>query len=292
MARSKNPRLKKAFEPVEYTPEQILEVQKCANDPIYFIKNYVYIKHPIRGQIKFALYTYQEEMIHNFLRYNFNINLLSRQVGKTESISAYILWFSIFNEDKTIVIAANKSSNAMEIIAKIQNAYEELPNWLKPGIDENSWNKHECKFDNRSRIISEATSKDTGRGKAVSLLYVDEMAFVKDHMQKEMWDSVWPTLSTGGSLIISSTPNGDINLFAELWRGAELGINPLHPFTVPWNAPPGRDEKFKEEQIGALGLLKWQQEYECVHGDTIVTIKNSITGEIFLVSIAELYDML
>lgn len=265
MARGRNSRLKKSHTPVEYTQEQIQEVVKCMADPIHFMKNYVYIKHPVQGQILFSLFDYQEVMVNNFMHNRFCINLLPRQVGKTEVISAYLLWFAIFNTDKTILVTSNKSDGAKEIIAKIQNAYEELPHWLKPGIDETSWNKHTCTFDNKSRIISTTTAEDTGRGLAVSLLYCDEFAFVKDHIQEKFWDSIYPTLSTGGSCIISSTPNGDINKFAELWRAAELNApgNKFVPFTVAWNARPGRDEAFKAAAIAALGLQKWEQEYEC-----------------------------
>jgi hypothetical protein len=263
MSRGKNTRLKKSNTQEQYTQEQVVELHRCMHDPIYFMKNYVYIKHPIEGQILFKLFDYQELMVKNFMENRFCVNLLPRQVGKTEVISAYILWFALYNQDKTIIIASNKSDGAMEIIEKIQNAYEELPNWLKVGIDENNWNKHKCEFENGSRIMSSTTSKDTGRGFAVSLLYCDEFAFVADHIQQEFWDSVYPTLSTGGSFIISSTPNGDINKFAEVWRGAELGTNPFKPFTVKWNARPGRDEKFKQDAIATLGMQKWLQEYEC-----------------------------
>lgn len=270
MARTKNIGLKKANTPTEYTAEQVYELQKCIHDPIYFIRNYVYIK-TADGQVKFNLFDYQEEMIHNFQNNRFNINLLPRQVGKTETISAYILWFSMFTPSRTVLITSNNGDNAMEIIAKIQNAYEELPDWLKIGIDENSWNKHECKFDNKSRIVSKATSKNSGRGLTISLVYCDEFAFVPDNIQNEFWTSILPTLSssTTSKCIISSTPNGDTNKFAELWRTAELetsmdGLSTFHPFTVAWNARPGRDEKFKQTQINLLGSVTlWEQEFEC-----------------------------
>ena len=270
MARTKNERLKKAHTPTEYTAEQIQELQKCIHDPIYFIRNYVYIK-TADGQVRFNLFDYQEEMINNFQNNRFNINLLPRQVGKTETISAYILWFAMFNDSRTVLITSNNGDNAMEIIGKIQNAYEELPSWLKVGIDENSWNKHECKFDNKSRIVSKATSKNSGRGLTISLVYCDEFAFVPDNIQNEFWTSILPTLSssTTSKCIISSTPNGDTNKFAELWRAAEMAVSVgklsvFHPFTVAWNARPGRDETFKQEQLALLGSLTlWEQEFEC-----------------------------
>lgn len=163
--------IKKTNAPSEYTKERMLELVKCARDPIYFIKNYVYIKHPKKGKIKFDMYDYQEEMVKKFNSKRFNIVMSARQTGKTETTCAFLLWYAIFNSDKTVLVASNKSKNAMEIIAKIHYAYEELPDWLKPGIDENSWNKHTCAFDNRSRIVATTTSADSGRGMSISLLY-------------------------------------------------------------------------------------------------------------------------
>lgn len=149
----------------------IIELQRCAHDPIYFIKNYVYIKHAKRGRIKFDLYDYQIELIKKYMGQRFNIVLSARQTGKTETSCRFLLWSAIFKPDQTILVASNKSSNSMEIIAKIQYAYEELPAWLKPGADENNWNKHNISFDNKSRIVATTTSADSGRGMAISLLY-------------------------------------------------------------------------------------------------------------------------
>lgn len=170
MARS-DPKLKKAHAEVEYTAEMISEFKKCKDDPVYFCRNYVYIKHPIHGQIKFDLYDYQEEVLENYKDNRLNILLSARQTGKTETTGAYILWYSIFQKSKEVLIASNKSANAKDIISKIQNAYEELPNWLKPGINANNWNKHTCEFDNKSIIRAETTSESSGRGKSISLLY-------------------------------------------------------------------------------------------------------------------------
>ena len=170
MARS-NIKLKKAFTEVEYTPQMLVEIAKCKRDVKYFCKNYVYIKHPVDGQILFNLYDYQEEILDNYVNNRFNILLSARQTGKTETTGAFILHQAIFYPNKNILIASNKSANAKEIIAKIQNAYEELPHWLKPGIDDKNWNKHTCAFENKSIIVAETTSESSGRGKSISLLY-------------------------------------------------------------------------------------------------------------------------
>jgi hypothetical protein len=229
------------------------------------------IQHPTKGAIPFDLYPYQEEMLWMFKENRYSITLSARQTGKSITSAAYLLWFSIFRPDKTILIASNKNSNAMEMISRIRYAYEELPYWLKPGVNDDGWNKHNIAFDNGSRIISEATSENSGRGLSISLVFLDEFAFVKQSVQSEFWTSIAPTLSTGGSCIITSTPNGDSDIFATTWRGANIphaekdgvGINGFACQYVAWDEPPGRDEQFKKDEIGRLGQRKWDQEYEC-----------------------------
>ena len=184
--------------------------------------------------------------------------------------AAYLLWFAMFNFEKTTLIASNKNENAMEMIYRIKFMYERVPHWLKPGLTDDGWNKHNIGFDNGSRIISTATSENSGRGLAISLLFLDEFAFVRDTVQSEFWTSMAPTLATGGSCIITSTPNGDSNLFAQLWRGSNIplnaesvvGSNGFVPIHVHWDEPPGRDEKFKELEKAKIGEIKWLQEYE------------------------------
>ena len=273
MARKSGKGTKRANSVSEYTEQQIKELARCAKDPVYFIRHYIRIQHPVRGAIPFDLYPYQEEMIRNFQNRLYNICLLSRQTGKSCTTGAFLLWYASFNFDKTILIASNKNENAMEMISRIQYMYINLPDWLKPGVRDDEWNKHALGFDQGSRIISSATSENAGRGLSISLLFCDEMAFVPPAIQQKFWTSILPTLSTGGSSIIASTPNGDSDLFAQLWRSAEVGksaaeedgISTLvfHPFHVPWYTPPGRDEKFKKQQIALIGEQKWSQEFEC-----------------------------
>lgn len=291
---SRNPGLKKANSVSEYTREQIIELQRCARDPIYFIRNYVKIKHPKRGKVPFALYDYQEELVRMYQGNRFNIILSARQTGKTETSCAFLLWYAIFQSEKTVLIASNKSTNAMELIGKIKFAYEELPHWLKPGIDADNWNKHHLGFDNKSRIVSTTTSKDSGRGLAISLIYCDELAFVKPHVQEEFWDSILPTISTGGAMIITSTPNGDSNLFARMWFTAigkevhERDDEAFIPLHVKWDQPPGRDAKFRRMMIDKLGERKWEQEFECVSGDTLITVRDKRNSNIETITISEL----
>jgi hypothetical protein len=258
-----NPKLKKPFTKITYTQEMIDEMRRCITDPVYFIKNYVYVLHPKRGKIKFELYPFQEEMIRCYQNNRWSISKIARQSGKTETTCAYLAWFAMFQPDKTVLVAANKLTNAKEIINRIQGIYEELPDWLKPGIDESEWNKTSLSFENGSKIMSQATSVNTGRGFAISLLYLDELAFVPPHVQDAMWASIFPVLSTGGSCIISSTPNGSVDLYSSLFRNAVTGENGFAYIDIKWWQVPGRDEKFKKDTISKVGQRKWDQEYEC-----------------------------
>jgi len=263
MARKLNNRLRTENQELEYTEDNVAELLKCATDPVYFITNYVMVQHPTKGALPFKLYDYQKKMVNIFHTERYSVTLSARQTGKSVTSAAYLLWFAMFNRDKTVLIAANKNANAMEMILRIRYAYEELPFWLKPGVKDDGWNKHEIGFDNGSRIVSTATSADSGRGMAISLLFLDEFAFVKPTIQDEFWTSISPTLSTGGACIMTSTPNGDMNIYAQVWRAALAGTNGYKPIHVTWNEPPGRDEKFKEEEIGRIGTRRWSQEYEC-----------------------------
>lgn len=270
-----NPFLKKANEQHEYSPEMIQELVKCSESAEYFIHNYCEIQNATEGTIPFHLRPYQQKIIRTFANNRLSIALAPRQIGKSWIAGAFLLWFAIFRDEKTVLILSNKNDNAMEMIHRVRFIYERLPHWLKPGLTADGWNKHSCAFDNGSRIISQATSENSGRGLAISLLFLDEFAFVRDSIAEEFWTSVSPTLATGGSCIICSTPNGDINRFAQLWRGANIpafdipddgpdsGFNGFAPIEIKWNEPPNRDEKFKAKEIAKIGQTRWLQEYEC-----------------------------
>ena len=233
------------------------------DDPVHFITKYCVIEHPVHGSVPFELRPYQINLVKTLKEHRQSIILSARQTGKSVTSAAYLLWFAMFHFEKTVGIASNKNSNAMEMIHRIRFIYERLPHWLKPGLTDDGWNKHNVGFDNGSRILSEATSENSFRGMAISLLFLDEFAFVRDTVQEAFWKSTSPTLSTGGACIICSTPNGDSNIFAQLWRGALLKANGMEPFEVKWDEAPGRDEKFKEEETAKIGETAWKQEYEC-----------------------------
>lgn len=199
--------------------------------------------------------------------------------------AAFLLWYAVFNFDKTVLIASRANDHAMEMIERIRFAYEHLPMWLKPGVRDDGWNKHTLGFDNGCRIMSTATSENAGRGYSISLLYLDEFAFVAPNIQELFWTSISPTLATGGSCIMTSTPNGDMDIYAEIWRGANIpgddptskcGHNGFRPIRVEWDQPPDRGEKFKEDQIAKLGERKWMQEYECIFLSSDALLINSL----------------
>jgi hypothetical protein len=199
--------------------------------------------------------------------------------GKSTIIAVYILWFAIFHDDKKCLVASNKNANAIEIMSRIEYAYEELPLWLKPGCK--YFNKHSVEFDNGSKIESQGTTEKTGRGGSYSLVMLDELAFVPRRIQDAMWVSLAPTISTGGSIIVSSTPNGDQDLFATLWRKAEMGSVSANeenfvPVRVEWNEHPDRDESFKGTMISKVGELMWRQEYCCEFVSSDALLINSL----------------
>jgi len=298
MAAPRNPFLKRANEQHEYTAEQVHEISKCMQSAEYFIDTYCQLQHPVQGSAPFKLRAYQRRIIKVFENNRLSIALAPRQIGKSWIAGAYLLWFAMFHFEKTVLIASNKNDNAMEMINRVRFMYERLPHWIKPGLPDDGWNKHSVGFDNGSRIISQATTENTGRGLSISLMFLDEFAFVRDTIAEEFWTSVSPTLATGGSCIICSTPNGDTNRFAQIWRGANnpnpdpalagVGINGFAPIEVKWDEPPGRDEKFKREETAKIGEIRWQQEYECkfisndpLLIDTIVleNLNSKVTGK-------------
>lgn len=312
---TKSSLIKKPYQVEEFTYEQAIEYYKCTMDPIYFMKTYMKVQHPTKGSIPFDMYPYQEEAIKSFLGHKpppppppkgtpdpnpkFGrdcIVMLGRQMGKTTVIAAYLLWFACFRNEKAILVASKDNAAAMDVLGRIQYSYEELPMWLKPGCV--YFNMHEMVFDNGSSITSTATTKKTGRGLSVSLLMVDELAFVDADIQQAMWTSVAPTLSTGGQCIISSTPNGDQELFSTLWRASTQDVDNADDgnfFSVfsPWYTHPDRgngDEhspaaiKYKTAMIAKVGELMFRQEYSCefLSSDPLLVssiISNSWKGE-------------
>lgn len=216
------------------------------------------IQHPTKGSIKFDLYEYQIRMIREFQKNRYTLLLAPRQCGKTITSAIYLLWLTMFRDDKQVLIASKNLGHALEIMSRAQYCYEMTPTWLKPGCV--YYNKSSIDFDNGSRMKSEATTEKTGRGGSYSLFYLDELAFVDKRIQTGMWASLQPALSTGGSCIVSSTPNGDSDLFANLWRGAESKSNDFIPILIKWDEHPERGEEYLKEMYKQLGTILTSQE--------------------------------
>ena len=266
-----NPSLKKAFVSQEFTKENILEFQKCMNDPQYFIEKYIKIVSLDKGLIPFDMYPFQKEMVGTFHNNRFSICKLPRQSGKTTTIISYILHYVLFNESVNVAILANKAATARDILSRLQLAYENLPKWLQQGIM--SWNKGSLELENGSRIVASSTSSSAVRGGSYNLIFLDEFAFVPTNIAEEFFSSVYPTISSGKTtkVIIVSTPNG-MNLFYKLWTDAETKKNTYVPIEVHWSEVPGRDEKWKKETISNTSETQFAKEFECEFLGSINTL--------------------
>jgi hypothetical protein len=254
-----NPRVKRDGIEQSWTTEQVQEYIKCSSDPIYFIEKYIKVIHLDRGLVPFNLYDYQKKMISHYHENRYNLTLASRQIGKSTVSCAYLLWYSIFNSEKTVVILANKAKIAMEMLGRITLMLENLPLWIQPGTK--TLNKGDIEFANNSRIITAATSTTAIRGMSVNLLFCDEFAFVE--RAEEFYTSVFPVITSGKStkIIIVSTANGMGNVFHRLWTGAITKTNEYKPLRVDWWQVPGRDEKWKEETIRNTSEIQFRQEF-------------------------------
>ena len=257
-----NPNLKRSNVPIQFTDENVKEYIKCSKDAIYFITKYVQIVNIDKGLIPFNLYDFQEEMVNLFNMNRFVICKLPRQSGKSTTVTAYMLWLVLFNDNQNIAILANKGALARELLSKIQLAYEHLPTWLQQGIM--VWNKGNIELENGSKIVAAATSSSAIRGGSYNLIFLDEFAFVGNNMADEFFSSVYPTISAGltSKVFIVSTPNG-MNHFYKLWSDAEEGNNKYASIEVHWSQVPNRDEEWKKETISNTSEAQFRQEFEC-----------------------------
>jgi hypothetical protein len=257
-----NPLLKKANTAIEFSQEQILEFVKCKNDPVYFAKNYVKIVTLDHGLQPFKPYHFQEKLIKNFHNNRFNICKMPRQTGKSTTVVSYLLHYAIFNDNVNIAILANKASTARDLLQRLQTAYENLPKWLQQGII--AWNRGSMELENGSKILAASTSASAVRGGSYNIIFLDEFAFVQNHLADDFFASVYPTISSGQStkVIIVSTPHG-MNHFYRLWHDAERGKNEYVPTEVHWTEVPGRDEKWKQQTISNTSEQQFKIEFEC-----------------------------
>lgn len=257
-----NANLKAIGVELEFTEDQIQEYIKCAKDPIYFIESYCKIVTLDHGLQPFKLYECQRNKV-NIIHENRKVILMEgRQQGKTTTSAAYILWYTLFQESKTVAILANKASAAREVLYRYQLMYENLPIWLQQGVS--TWNKGDIALENGSIVFTAATSRAGIRGKSVNLLYVDETAIIPNNLAEEFFTAVYPTISAGETtkILLSSTPLG-YNHFWKFWNDAQNNRNGFVPLFIPYWEIPGRNEAWAEEQRRLLGELRFNQEVLC-----------------------------
>ena len=257
-----NPNLKKAGTQIQFTKKQINEWVKCKQDPIYFATNYIKIISLDEGLVPFNMYDFQKDILRDFHNNRFNIAKLPRQTGKSTTVVAYLLYYAIFYDSVNIGILANKASTARELLGRLQLAYENLPKWMQHGIL--VWNKGNVELENGSKILAASTSASAVRGMSFNILFLDEFAFVPNHVAEQFFASVYPTITSGKStkVIIISTPNG-MNHFYKMWEDARNDKNGYITNEVHWSQVPGRDKKWKEETIKNTSKRQFAQEFEC-----------------------------
>jgi hypothetical protein len=278
--------IKQGYAKVAYTPETLRDFKNCAEPDtgaLYFMVNHMRIQHPTRGGIDFEPFDYQLDLIENYNNNRFSINMLGRQMGKTTVAAGYLLWFAMFKPDSTILVAAHKQSGASEIMQRVRYAYECAPDHIRAGVTE--YNKGSITFDNGSRIVSTTTTENTGRGMSLTLIYLDEFAFVPPRIAKEFWASLSPTLATGGRAIITSTPNSDDDTFATIWKQAnrtfddsgeekDVGTNGFKHLLATWSEHPERDDAWAYEERSRIGEERFRREHECefvIYDETLIS---------------------
>ena len=235
------------------------EYIRCASDPIYFLKKYCVIQHPIRGKVPFHLYDFQEKTIEDVVQHRFNIILKARQLGISTITAGYSLWMMTFHQDKNILVIATKQDTAKNLVTKVRVMHANLPSWLKQKCVED--NKLSLRYKNGSQIKAVSSGEDSGRSEALSLLVLDEAAFI-DKIEP-IWAAASQTLSTGGQCIALSTPNGVGNWFHRTWMDAEDGLNDFNFIKLFWDLHPERDQEWRAEQDKLLGPSLAAQECDC-----------------------------
>ena len=257
-----NPLLKKANTTQEFTQDQVLEFAKCIDDPVYFAENYIQIVTLDYGLKNFEPYEFQKVMLDRFHHNRFNVCKLPRQSGKSTIVVSYLLHYAIFNDNVNIAILANKAATAKDLLDRLQTAYENLPRWLQQGVL--TWNKASLELENGSKIIAASTSASAVRGGSYNIIFLDEFAFVANHIADQFFSSVYPTISSGKNtkVIIVSTPHG-MNHFYKIWHDAERKKSEYIPTEVHWSDVPGRDSQWKKQTIANTSEQQFKVEFEC-----------------------------
>ena len=247
------------------------EYAKCATDPTYFLGKYGIIQHPVKGKVNFNLYDFQEKSLKSFMEHDYNIVLKARQLGLSTLTAGYALWMMTFQPDKNILVIATKQETAKNLVTKVRVMHANLPGWLKqPCVEDN---KLSLRYKNGSQIKAVASSEESGRSEALSLLIIDEAAFI-DKIDT-IWGAAQQTLATGGRALVISTPNGVGNFFHKTWVDAENGVNDFNFIKLHWSVHPEREQEWRAEQDKLLGPSLAAQECDC---DFITSGRGVIDG--------------
>jgi len=249
---------------------QVDEIVKCGKTPDYFFNTYCKIQHPTKGLIPFKTFPFQDDCVDQFIDHRLNIILKARQLGISTLVAAFCVWLALFHKDQNLLIIATKQSVAQNIVRKVKIILNNLPKWLiLPRIT--GMNKQAVEFSNGSTIKAVPTSDDAGRSEAISLLIIDEAAFIRNF--DELWTGLYPTLSTGGRAIILSTPKGVGGQYHKIYTDAEAGLNEFNAIKLPWSVHPERDQTWFENETRNFSKRKISQEYLCdflASGDTMI----------------------
>ena len=249
---------------------QVDEIVKCGKNPDYFFNTYCKIQHPTKGLIPFATFPFQDDCVEQFIEHRLNIILKARQLGISTLVAAFCVWLALFHKDQNLLIIATKQSVAQNIVRKVKIILNNLPKWLiLPRVT--GMNKQAVEFSNGSTIKAVPTSDDAGRSEAISLLIIDEAAFIRNF--DELWTGLYPTLSTGGRAIILSTPKGVGGQYHKIYTNAESGLNEFNAIKLPWSVHPERDQAWFENETRNFSKRKVSQEYLCdflASGDTMI----------------------
>lgn len=242
------------------TLDEALELAKCLQDPVYFCNQYCYAVTLDKGLTRVKLFPYQETIIKATVTNSFTIAKLPRQSGKTQCVALLVLWLALFNDAFTVGIVAQNEKTAIGILKRVKTAYENLPDFLKKPAS--AWNEKSIAWTNGSSITVSGTSAASARGGSYNFLYLDEFAFVPEHIQKEFYNSTMPTIAAGksGKVLITSTPCG-LNLFWKIWVDSEKGYNDFKRIAIEWNDVPGRDEEWRLKQVRLMGQEGFDQEF-------------------------------
>ena len=250
------------------------EILKCGKDPVYFLNTYARISDTQKGPIPFRTYDFQDQVLKDMKDFRFNVVLKARQLGLSTIVAGYIAWLMLFHRDKNVLILATKLLSASNLVKKVKYIIKSLPEWLMIA-DVKIDNRNSFELTNGSQIKASATSGDAGRSEALSLLVLDEAAFIEK--MNDLWTGVYPTLATGGRCIAISTPNGVGNWFHQTYVNSESGENEFHPIKLHWSVHPNRDQNWFEKETKNMSKREIAQEYECsfnASGETVIAAED------------------